>query len=114
MFDCFFLRWKTAEPVTVQLSEVGIEIESIYANDAYVFCGIRENSKVRVYDFASGRLIRDLTPSSSLGHGCSEVAGGKGIVAALTGISPYILTTVTIWRSQGKMEMLHVFNLLKF
>ena len=102
--NVFSFRWKTAEPVTVQLSEVGQQIESIYANDGYVFCGIRENSKVRVYDFASGRLIRELTPSWTL-TGFSLVVGGKGIVAALIN-----WTTVTIWSSQGQMEKLAFFN----
>ena len=80
-------RWKTAEPTTERLAEVGQRIRSIYCNDAHVFCAM--GYTVNVYDLArGGKLSRELRPSY-LGQvlepdfRCLRVVGGKGIVAAL-------------------------------
>ena len=100
-------RWKTAEPTTKRLAEVGQEIESIYCNDANVFCGM--GNKVNVYDLASGKLSRELVVPG--GVQCLAVVGGKGIVAALMGLRVYRpRTIVTIWSSTGSMDQLHFFN----
>ena len=109
-------RWKTADPLKEQVAETREEIESIHCNDAYVFCG-REN-KVRVYDFASGQLIRELIPSqpgsplyndSTFRYSTSQVVGGKGIVAAVMRQERFAVL-LTIWSSRGQMNQLCCFN----
>jgi len=100
-------RWKTAEPTTKRLAEVGQEIESIYCNETNVFCGM--GNKVNVYDLASGKLSRELVVPGDVQ--CLAVVGGKGIVAALMGLRVYRpRTIVTIWSSTGSMDQLHFFN----
>ena len=100
-------RWKTAEPTTKRLAEVGQEIESIYCNETNVFCGM--GNKVNVYDLASGKLSRELVVPGDVQ--CLAVVGGKGIVAALMGLRVYRPPhRVTIWSSTGDMDQLHFFN----
>ena len=108
-------RWKTAEPMTKQLAEIGQRIDSIYCNDAHVFCGMGFN-KVRVYDFATGQLSRELIQSHlepDYSYSTHQVVGGKGVVAALMRQTE-IGTAVTIWSSQGEMDQLHFFNCQNF
>ena len=89
------------------------KVESIYANDAHVFCGQGFN-RVMVYDLATGQLSRELTPGCTLyDYTATQVVGGKGIIAALMR-HPGMGDTVTVWSSQQEMEQLHFFNCQNF
>ena len=101
-------RWKTADPMRIWLTETKEGVESIYCNDAHVFCGLKDN--VRVYNLESGELTKELTPIElKPDSSTTQVVGGKGIVATLFRC-PSLQSILTIWSSQGQMDQLFYFN----
>ena len=99
-------RWKTAEPITVEIGQARERVWSIFCNDAYVFCGGSMNGRVKVYSLTSGEWVRDLLPGE-VGTGCSvtRVSGSKEVIAAVMWNS-----RVTVWSSHREMEQLYYFD----
>ena len=102
-------RWKTVDPVTGQMAEVGQSVHALYSDDAHVFV-IKwpTDCKILVFDLASGQLSGELVPSPQV-ENLYQLAGGKGIVAA-HGADSDLSTYVTIWSSLDEMEKIHVFD----
>ena len=105
-------RWKTVDPMNVQLNQGMQSVSSIFSTDAHVFCGF--HGKVAVYDLSTGLLVKELTPPDKERpnySSCSELAGGDGIVAACM----HAMTVVTVWSTQpDKMVQLHCFEVLNY
>ena len=101
-------RWKTAEPTTVELGQAGGRVNSMFCNDAFVFCGDQRNVRVKVYS-TSGEWVRDLIPGEvGTGvEGFTKVAGSNAIAIAVTAAD---FPTVTVWSSHNQMEQLYHFN----
>ena len=98
-------RWKTAEPITVELGQARERVCSMFCNDAHVFCG-QGNGIVAVYSQISGEWVRDLTPGEvGTGFNHTRVFGSKEVIAAAVQDSG-----VTVWSSHREMEQLYHFN----
>ena len=99
-------RWKTTDPMAVELSQVSGQICSMFCNDSLVFCGLA-SGRVSVYSLTSSEWVRDLMPGE-VGPGFisfTKVSGGKAVIAAAMWGS-----MVTVWSSQREMEQLYHFN----
>ena len=95
-------RWKTADPMAVELAQMRETVYRLSCNDAYAFCGL-DSGKVAVYRLTTGQWVRDLMGT---GLGClTRVSCSKTLVVAAQSSA-----TVTVWSSKGKMEQLYSFN----
>ena len=105
-------RWKTVDPMTVELSRGMQKVFSIFCTDTHVFCGFREHAKVAVYNLSTTELVKEMTPGDvGLGDAFTDadhswgtvLAGGDGIVTVKWG------KVLTVWSTKpDKMEQLGV------
>ena len=100
--------WKNTNSDGIKkVEEARIEVYNIFSNNEHIFCSHR-NGLISVYNLF-GAWMRDLNTEKLLPY--PMLAGGKDILAVVSGSSKVIANRVMVWGIHGDLELLHELNL---